>query len=129
MAALTADRNTVTRSGDKIYVSLAAGVTIFGGSLVALDSDGNLIPGDTTVGLVGAGRATIYADNSSGAAGDIWIDVDVGIFQWDNDGSITRDHIGDDAYIIDDQTVGATGSSVNGRIVDIDDSGVWVKNA
>ena len=40
---------------------------------------------------------------------------------------ITRAHIGENAYAVDDQTVANAGTCVAGEILDVDDGGVWVR--
>lgn len=131
MAALTQDRNTKARNGERFQHPMAAGVKIYAGSLVVLDAAGNAKPGVTATGLTAAGRALQQVDNSAGAAGDVDVDVDRGVFAFGSDGSINRTHIGKNAYIVDDQTLAATDGtgtrSVAGIIQDVDGSTVWVK--
>lgn len=131
MAALTADRNTPRRDSKQFSYPVAASTTIYAGSLVALDASGNAVPGTVSTTLVAAGRAEQTVDNSAGSAADLSVEVRQGTFRWENGESITKAHIGDPAYIIDDQTVGRTDDtstrSVAGVIVDVDPDGVWVK--
>lgn len=132
MTALTKGRNTPERAGNQFEDPVAAGETIFEGSLVALDASGNAVPGSTATTLTARGRALEQADNSGGAAGDIDVKVEAGVYRFVNSGAdpIDRTHIGGKAYIVDDQTVAATDGtgtrSEAGRIVDLDDDGVWV---
>ena len=131
MTALTKDRNTVQRQGDEFNHPVAAGVHIFGGSLVVLDASRNAAPGSTATGLIAAGRAEEDVDNSAGTAGDDTVQVRKGTFSFANDGTVTRADIGANAYIVDDQTVadgdGGGTRSIAGEIVDVDADGVWVK--
>lgn len=134
MAALTADRNTIARDGQIFSYPVAAGVKIYAGSLVMLDASGNAKPGATATGQVAVGRARALADNTMGAAGDISVEVEQGVFQWANSSAgdaITRAEIGDTCYIVDDQTVAKTDGtgtrSAAGKVVDVDSVGVWVK--
>lgn len=137
MAVLTKDRNTPERTGKDFSFPVKADTRIFAGSLVVL-SGGNAEPGKTGTGLVAVGRADAQADNRNGAAGDIDVPVRAGVFRFDNsvdEDLITRSDIGADAWIVDDQTVAKTGALVSdnptrstaGRIVDVDDLGVWVQ--
>lgn len=133
MTALAKDRNTPSRAGDAFSRDVAAAKKIFAGSLVALDSSGNAQPGATATGLVAAGRAAEYIDNSSGNAGDKQVTIEPGVFRWANSSAgdaITKAEIGDLCYIVDDQTVAKTNGtntrSVAGYIVDVDSDGVWV---
>lgn len=134
MTALTADRNTREAEGELHEYDMAAAVKIFAGALVVLDASGNAKPGVTGTGLVAAGRAEEQVDNSSGLAAAKKVRVKSGIFRFANSSStdeITKAEIGDNCYIVDDQTVAKTSASstrsIAGRIVDVDDVGVWVE--
>lgn len=133
MAALTKDRQTPERSGKEFGFPVKAATRIFAGALVVLDG-GYAAPGRTATGLKAVGRAEAHADNTSGSAGAIDVPVRAGVFRFDNSTAgdlIARTDITADAYIVDDQTVAKTdGSSTRskaGRIVDVDDLGVWVQ--
>jgi len=134
MAALTQDRNTPQRDGSIINIGVAAGKKIYAGALVALDANGYATPGVAATGLKGLGRAEAQVDNSSGSNGDKTVDVRKGIFRYENSSGadqITRADIGNDCYIVDDQTVAKTDGtgtrSVAGKVFDVDSDGVWVK--
>lgn len=134
MAALTADRNTPRRDGEQENLPVAAAKKIFAGSLVARDSSGNATPGATATTLLGVGRAEEYVDNSAGAAGDKSVNIRKGVYRFANSASgdlIARADIGNDCYIVDDQTVAKTNGgstrSVAGKVFDVDTDGVWVK--
>lgn len=134
MAALTAERDTIERNGSNLNLPAAAAKKFFGGSLVARDGSGNATPGATATTLLGQGRAKETVDNSGGAAGDLTVEIEKGIFRFGNSASadlITRADIGNDCYIVDDQTVAKTNGtstrSVAGKIFDVDSLGVWVK--
>ncbi len=131
MAALTTDRNTPEIAGRSFGDPVAAGAVIFAGAMVVLDASGNAAPASTATGLTGRGRAREYVDNSDGAAGDAVVPVDRGVFCFANNGEVTRAHINDPAYAVDDQTVaptdgGGTRSAV-GTIRNVDAFGVWVE--
>jgi len=134
MAALTGDRKTPIREGGIIALGVAAAKKIFAGALVAIDASGNATPGATATTLKGAGRADAHADNSAGAAGDITVAIRKGVFRFANSAAadeITDAEIGDDCYIVDDQTVAKTDGtatrSVAGKVFDVGADGVWVK--
>jgi hypothetical protein len=134
MAALTADRNTAMRDGQLVSLPVAASADIYAGALVALDANGNATPGATATGLLGMGRAEARADNSSGQAGDISVEVRKGVFRFDNStgaDEITSAEISSDCYIVDDATVAKTDGSgtrsVAGTVFDVDSDDVWVK--
>jgi len=131
--ALTADRDTKKRDGKTFNAPVAASSTIFAGALVARDASGNLVPGAVATTLKKAGRAKESVDNSAGSAGDLTCDYETGCFAYKNSAStdeITKADIGNDCYIVDDETVAKTSDtdsrSVAGQVVDVDAYGVWV---
>lgn len=133
MAALTRDRNTPERTGDKFGFPVAASTTIYAGSICALNASGYAVPGSTSTTLIAVGRAEEQIVNS-GSAGAVSVPVKRGVFRVGNSASadlISRANIGSNCYIVDDQTVALTSGtstrSVAGVIVDVDDSGVWVR--
>lgn len=132
MAALTQDTNTPEREGTLIVLPVAAGTTIYGGALVALNAAGCAVPGATAVGLKAMGRA------EEGAAGPGTVKVKRGIFRFANSSGadeIKTANIGDTCYIVDDATVALTAAIVSsnptrsaaGEVFDVDGDGVWVK--
>lgn len=133
MPALTEDRNTKRRTGDLINLAAAAAKKFFAGALAARDASGNATPGAVATTLRGVGRVKAQVDNSAGAAGDLSVDIERGVFQFANSAAadeITAADIGNDCYIVDDQTVAKTDGtatrSIAGKISDIDAQGVWV---
>lgn len=133
MAALTADRETPRRSGDIVTLPAAASKKFYAGALGARDASGNATPGATSTTLRGVGRVREQVDNSAGSAGDLQVNLEKGIFRFGNSSStdaITTADIGNDCYIVDDQTVaktnGSSTRSVAGKIHDVDSLGVWV---
>lgn len=130
--ALTADRNTPMRGIGLLALAVAAGTRIYAGSLVVVDANGFAIPGKVGTGLGYAGRAEESVDNTGGAAGAVRVPVRRGeAFKWANDGTITQAQLFKTAYVVDDQTVGATDDtgkrSAAGRITGIDADGVWIE--
>jgi diaminopimelate epimerase len=128
MAALTADRNTPHRDGTVFHDTVAADAVIFTGALCALDAGGDAVPA-TSGGNAARGVAHHAADNTGGADGDIRVELRRGVYRFDNGAggaALARADIGAVAYVVDDQTVGKTGTAVAGVMVDIDDVGVWV---
>lgn len=130
--ALSADRNTPAKHTDIVVIGVAAGLRIFGGSLVVLNASGFAIPGKPATGLTYVGRAEDLADNTGGADGAATVTIHRNrAFKWANDGTVTQAQMFKTAYIVDDATVAATDSSgtrsAAGRIVGIDSDGVWVE--
>lgn len=133
MAALTQDRNTPRLGGDVYHYGVAASTKLYGGSLACLNASGFLVPGATATTLIAVGRCEKQVDNSAGADGDRKGEVRPGTYRFANSASadaITAAEIGDDCYIVDDQTVaktsGSSTRSLAGKVVDVDDLGVWV---
>jgi len=132
--ALSAGRDTKERSGDRLNLGVAAAKTCYAGGLAAVDANGDATPGATATTLKGAGRFAETVDNAAGSAGDKRVEIEKGIFLFGNsaDGDeITTAEIGDDCYIVDDETVAKTDDegarSVAGKVFDVSAAGVWVK--
>ena len=132
MAALATDRRTPrweTPDGPVVSYGVKAQTCIHAGSLVQLDASGWAIPAarvsssHVTVGRAERGVLGGAMD------GDVTVEVRVGVFRWENGDDITRAEIGDTCFALDDQTVLRNQQSYThqaGRIVDVDDTGVWV---
>lgn len=111
--------------GRRFADPVAAATKIYAGAMVALDAAGNAIPAIPT-GTVMRGVALDSADNSEGAAGDTTVPIDKGPFLVANDGTINRTHIETDVYVVDDNTVGAAGTLIAGKCLDVTLAGVVV---
>lgn len=129
MAALTADRKIISKwTGRTMAIPVAASTTIYNGALVAVNTSGYAVPAANTVGFRVIGVATKKADNSSGSAGDISVQVSTGVFAFKNDAdAIAQADVGRRCYVQDDQTVQDEngGASVIAGMVDSFDSS-WV---
>lgn len=132
-AALAADRNTHQRSGDQLSMGVATNVKIYAGALVARNATGYATPGAVATTLRGMGRASEQVDNTGGADGAKAVTVEKGIFKFANHGTdlVTIADVGNDCYIVDDQTVAKTNGtstrSVAGKVFAVESDGVWVK--
>ncbi|SIR43120.1 hypothetical protein SAMN05880590_1326 [Rhizobium sp. RU35A] len=133
MTALAADRNTPERSGLNRTFPVKGTTTLYAGAMVALNVSGLLVPASAVSTLKVVGRNERLVANT-GADGAVNADVKTGIFRYANSASsdlITLADIGNDAYVVDDQTVAKTSNSsarpVAGKIFDVDAQGVWVK--
>jgi hypothetical protein len=122
MAALTNSRNTPELAdGGRIQVyPVEANTTIFLGSIVALNGNGNAVPASSTPGLKVIGRADMMSNgfpgqdavNNPGAAGAIAIVVRRGAFMYAvNDGSIGAPQVGVIAFAVDDNSVSLSDGS------------------
>jgi len=135
MAALTADRNTVSREGTQFEFPVAAATRIFAGSIVGFNAGAAYAgKGVTSTTFKTAGVAVEQADNSAGAAGDLRVKVRRGTWRFANSSAgdaITLADVGSDCYVVDDQTVAKTNGtstrSVAGKVRDVEASGVWVE--
>lgn len=134
MTALAADRNTPARDGDLLSLGVATNVKIYAGALVARNATGYATPGATATTLKALGRAEEQVDNTGGADGAKTVKIRKGVFRFANSGggdAIADADIGNDCYIVDDQTVaktdGTSTRSVAGKVFDVDAQGVWVK--
>ena len=113
MAALTADRNTLRKATDEnTTYPVAASTTLYAGSLVCINTSGYAVAAADTAGLRLVGVAKAQADNSSGSAGDVNIEVyHVGAFECTSSG-LTIANEGDPVWVSDDQTVTTTPGNV-----------------
>lgn len=132
MVALTTDRRTARRDNRDYSDPMAANTTIFKGALVMLDAAGNATKGAAAAGQIARGVAKETKTNGA-VAGVEKIATEAGTFRFANSAAgdlIARAEIGDDCYIVDDQTVAKTNGgatrSIAGKIIDVDASGVWV---
>lgn len=131
--ALAAARNTPRREAGSESHPVKGATTVFLGSLACLDAAGWAVPGATAVGLIPIGRAEETVVNA-GANGAKNVETKRGIFQFKNSAAadlIARAEIGDNCYIVDDETVAKTDGtgtrSIAGKIRDVDAQGVWVE--
>lgn len=133
MVALSSDRDTRSRKGSRRTALVAAGALIFSGSIVVRNAAGFAAPGTTALGLYVLGIADDQVDNRQGGNGDARIGAVAGTFLVANSSGadeITAAEIGQDCFLVDDQTVAKTNGtgtrSVAGRVFDVDADGVWV---
>ena len=134
MAKLTAPRDTSEIAGGatSIVLPVKGATTIFQGSIVVIDADGYAIPGKKAASLKAAGRAEETVENT-GSDGELVIRVTRGVFVYANTSTaankVGAGHVLKPCYIQDDQTVTAlaTGASVAGLVIRVDDNGVAVE--
>ncbi|HXZ87642.1 MAG TPA: hypothetical protein VEF07_03660 [Candidatus Binataceae bacterium] len=121
MAALTNSRNTpeLADGGRMQVYPVEANTTIYLGSMVALNANGNATPASSTAGLKTVGRAEMTYGGipgqdavNTGAAGAVSIVARRGVFMYAvNDGSIGAAQIGELAFAVDDNSVSASDGS------------------
>jgi hypothetical protein len=138
MAALTTERNTPKRNDgvlpEQYSLPIAASTKPYQGGITCINSAGYAVPGSATVGLRAVGKCRKTVDNSAGAAGDLNVDVESGVFRFANSTStdaISQADALNNCWIVDDQTVARTSNggtrSVAGRVIQVDADGVWVE--
>lgn len=119
MAALTNSRNTpeLADGGRMIMYPIEANTTVYLGSMVALNANGNAAPASSVATLKILGRAEMVSNgipgqdavNNPGAAGAISIVARRGVFMYAvNDGSIGAAQVGQVAFAVDDNSVSAS---------------------
>lgn len=136
MTALAKPRLTPEKNHANIRVDpVKAATTIYQGSLVCIDAAGWAVPGSTSTTIKPRGMAKTNVANP-GANGDQVVETKRGVFRFENSAAgdaIARADIGNDCYIVDDQTVAKTSGgatrSIAGKIEDVDAQGVWVRIA
>lgn len=128
MAALVKDRFTDKRAGVDFHFPVAAGARIFAGAIVCLNAQGYAVPAKTAADLKFPARAECAVDNREGGDGAESVSVSLSVFGLDSAGDITRAHIGQPVYLVDDHTVSsvAAGKSRAGLLVDIERGQYWV---
>lgn len=120
MTAAAADRQD-GYSGDRAVRrhDVAASVKIYKGTAVVTDSSGNARPGADTAGYKLAGvslgdqiNGTSTVDNTTGAAGDLTVDVYTrGVYEFVAAG-LTKADVGKPCWLTDDQTIQLTPANV-----------------
>jgi hypothetical protein len=121
MAALTNSGNTPEMAdGGRMQVyPLEANTTVYLGSIVALDANGNAVPASSVSTLSVIGRAEMTYGGvpgqdaiNLGSAGAVSIVARRGVFMYSvNDASIGEAQIGRLAYAVDDNSVSASNGS------------------
>ncbi len=134
MPATTLDRNTNSRSGKTRSLPVAAATVIPAGVMACVNASNLLVNGSTSPTLACVGVPQRRIDNSAGAAGAISGEVDRGVFgPFGNSAAgdqITLADIGNDCFIVDNQTVAKTSGSntrsVAGKVHDVTSGGVYI---
>jgi len=114
MTALTSDKQLERTEGVELAFPVAASQTIYGGALTCVNANGYAVPGADTNGLIFQGVATERQDNASGSDGDL--DVVLrrrGLIKVIMDTAISQANVGDNVFLVDDQTVDLTANVTN----------------
>ena len=132
--ALSQGRNTVeVKDGKTLVLPVKSNTKIYDGSIVVIDSTGYAVPGKKAEGLLIAGRAEEFVDNTGagGTNGAKTVRVRRGVFKWSNDATnpVTPQDVLKTCYILDDETVTtlATGASPAGKVIGLENGEVLVE--
>lgn len=114
MTALAVDKKLEYTEGVEVSAPVGASKEIFSGGFVCVGADGYLVPGADTAGLIFHGVAREHIDNSSGADGDLNCRVRRrGLIKALMGTAITIANVGDNVFLVDDQTVDLTAQTTN----------------
>lgn len=106
MTAQSNDRDTRKKPGVLGEGPVASGETLYGGAAVCINATGYLEPGDDAANLVFAGISKDRFDNADGSDGDITAVLERdGLHLFTLETAITQANVGDQVYLVDDQTV------------------------
>lgn len=113
--------NTPESAGDFVQATMKDAERIGAGVGVSLDSNGEAVNAGDTSGDTFLGRSEESVDNTGDGKK---IKVKRGAFWFANNGNITAAHIGSQATVVDNSTVGLAADTTNdvvaGRILNVD---------
>jgi hypothetical protein len=111
---LSADKALEYKDGVEAELPVINGDCIYGGSFVCVNAAGYALPGADTAGLIFMGIATERADNTSGALGAIKVPVRRrGLIKATLGTAITIANVGDNVFLVDDESVDVTAQTTN----------------
>ncbi len=114
MTALTEDKSIQRTEGVQLAFPVAASEDIYGGALTCVNAAGYALEGSDTAGLIFEGVAMERKNNSSGSNGDLDVVLHRrGLFNVILDTAITQANVGDNVFLVDDQTVDLTANVSN----------------
>lgn len=132
MTALAADKDLEYREGVELSCPVDDGDIIYGGAFACVNADGYLVDGNDESGLIFMGVAIEQKDNSSGSDGDLECQIRRrGLIKAIMGTAITQANVGDNVFLVDDQTVDLTANVTHnifcGIIAEyIDTSHAWI---
>lgn len=118
MTALSQDRNTVSRSGGRKKVKLAADAVVYLGAMVCEKADGYHTAAANVAGYKFAGVALEAVDNTGGSDGDKSVLVDADGVHTFVAAGLTQADEGKPMFVADDQTVQLTPTNVFAGVLD-----------
>ena len=111
---LAADKAIEYTEGVELGIPVVNADIIYGGALTCVNAAGYAVPGADTAGLIFMGVANARADNSSGAAGAIKVPVRRrGLIKMTLATAITIANVGDEVFLVDDESVDLTANVTN----------------
>jgi len=114
MTALAADKQIEYREGVELEFEMAATEKVFGGALACVNAAGYCLEGSDTAGLIFMGWATEQVDNTDGDDGDLTIVLRRrGLVKVILGTAITIANVGDNVFLVDDQTVDLVGNTTH----------------
>lgn len=109
MTVLAEDKQIEYREGVELEFEMAASEKVFGGALACVNANGYCLECSDTADLIFQGWATEQVDNSDGSDGDLTIVLRRrGLVKVILDTAITIANVGDNVFLVDDQTVDLT---------------------
>lgn len=132
MTVLAADKKVEYTQGQELGFPVINADIIYAGALVAVNAAGYALPGSDTAGQIFQGVAMNAQDNSAGDAGDKTVTLlRRGLFKMTLGTAITQANVGDNVFLVDDQTVDVTAQVTNKIFVGIiasyiDSTHAWV---
>jgi hypothetical protein len=134
MPALTKARGLIRRSGTDCDLPVAANTVIWAGAMVARNATGLAVPASANNTLLVMGVTEQTANNLGGSASAMQVKYTrKAAFNFFNHPTdlVTPADIGNNCFVVDDQTVAKTSATntrpIAGRILDVDASFVWVE--
>lgn len=111
---LAADKAIEYTEGVELAFPVINADIIYGGAFVSVNAAGYAVPGNDTAGQIFVGVAVERKDNSSGEAGALSVNVRRrGLFKATLGTAITQANVGDNVFLVDDQTVDLTANTTN----------------
>lgn len=114
MTALAQDKAIERTEGVELSFPVINADIIYGGGITCVNADGYALPGSDTAGLIFQGIALERVDNSSGQAGDKSVTLlRRGLIKMTFATAISQANVGDNVFIVDDQTVDLADNCTN----------------
>jgi hypothetical protein len=114
MAPLVADKKLEYKEGVEVPVPVKTLTEIFAGSFLCVDATGWGVPGGDTAGQIFQGISRTYVPSTSGNGAASAIARRRGLILATFATPISQANVGDNAFLVDDQTVDLIGNVTNG---------------